>query len=165
MSQAFGFTNFILCYFIPMIILAYVYIKIFGAARQNTVHTKQSLIRSISRDGTTLESMLQSRRSLAEYQVSTHRDRMTANEKKRLMTSFKKRAQMCTRMILYKEETRAARIIAFILVMFLVCWTPYYLVTLINLFYHDKFVLVSIRCSGIVLLLYQTLDRVCRTYR
>ena len=121
----------VIVYFIPFIIITVTYVRIFTAARGNSVRTRRNSVSSLRRSSVTSvygKNVL----SPSPRKISLSPSPSIRSTGQHLLTSFSNlRSSMKTKishasaLLLYKEETRAARVTVLIVLVVALCWGPY----------------------------------------
>ena len=129
-------TVVLLVYLVPFLIITVTYVKIFSAAKGNSVRTRRNSISSMRRGSLTSiygrNVLIPSppKCSLSRSpSIRSYGEHLLTNLST-LHTSMKSRLSNASALVLYREETRAARVTVVIILLVTVCWGPY-LVSLI----------------------------------
>ena len=121
----------IIVYFIPFIIITVTYVRIFTAARGNSVRTRRNSISSLRRSSVT---SVYGRNALTPtpQKCSLSRSPSIRSTGQQLLTNFstlsssmKSKISHASAVLLYKEETRAARVTVLVVLVVALCWGPY----------------------------------------
>ncbi|XP_064097375.1 5-hydroxytryptamine receptor 5B-like isoform X2 [Macrobrachium nipponense] len=110
--------NMVLSFVIPTHALIWFYVKIYHAAHKNSERTRRN-----SLCGATLDAVAPSR--------APSRTPSTRSTSSQIVTNLRHRISNAS-LFLHKEESRAAKISVVVIVLFFVCWLPYYAVALFH---------------------------------
>ncbi|XP_066972292.1 5-hydroxytryptamine receptor 5B-like isoform X1 [Macrobrachium rosenbergii] len=110
--------NMVLSFVIPMHALIWFYVKIYHAAHKNSERTRRN-----SLCGATLDAVAPSR--------APSRTPSTRSTSSQIVTNLRHRISNAS-LFLHKEESRAAKISVVVIVLFFICWLPYYAVALFH---------------------------------
>ena len=120
-------TVVLIVYCVPFLIIIVTYVRIFSAARGNSVRTRRNSISSVRRSSVT---SIQGHNVLfpSPPKCSLSRSPSTRSYGEHLLTNLstmKSRLSNASALVLYREETRAARVTVLIILLVTVCWGPY----------------------------------------
>ncbi|XP_042226652.1 probable G-protein coupled receptor No18 isoform X2 [Homarus americanus] len=110
--------NMAVSFMVPMILLIWIYIRIYHAAHKNSERTRRN-----SLCGATLDAVTPSR--------APSRTPSTRSTSSQIVTTLRYRISNAS-LFLHKEESRAAKISVVVIVLFFICWLPYYSATLLH---------------------------------
>lgn len=113
----------VIVYFIPFTVITVTYVRIFTAARGNSIRTRRNSVSSLRR--TSVSSM--HRQAILSPNLRTPHStsqQILANFSN-LTSSMKSKLSHASTLLLYKEETRAARVTILIVLVVALCWGPY----------------------------------------
>lgn len=110
--------NMVVSFAVPMILLIWIYMRIYHAAHKNSERTRRN-----SLCGATLDAVTPSRQP--------SRTPSTRSTSSQIVTNLRHRISNAS-LFLHKEESRAAKISVVVIVLFFVCWLPYYAATLLH---------------------------------
>ena len=121
----------VIVYFIPFIIITVTYVRIFTAARGNSVRTRRNSVSSLRRSSVT-SAYGKNVLTPSPRKCSLSRSPSIRSTGQQLLTNFSTlRSSMKTKLsnasalLLYKEETRAARVTVLVVLVVALCWGPY----------------------------------------
>ena len=124
-------TVVVIIFFIPFLIITVTYVRIFTAARGNSVRTRRNSISSVRRSSVTSmygKNVL----SPSPQKCSLSRSPSIRSTGQQLLTNFstlhssmKSKISHASAVLLYKEENRAARVTVLIVLLVALCWGPY----------------------------------------
>ena len=121
----------VIVYFIPFTIITVTYVRIFTAARGNSVRTRRNSVSSLRRVSV---SSMQGKNVLSPSNMncSISRSPSLHSTSQQLRTNFstltssmKSKLSHASALLLYKDETRAARVTVMIVLVVALCWGPY----------------------------------------
>jgi len=122
----------LLVYCIPITIITITYVRIFTAARGNSVRTRRNSASSLRRTSVTSfqgRSVLNPANTTEYSLVRSPSVRSTGQQLlsnfSTLRSSMKSKLSHASALLLYREETRAARVTVLIVLVVALCWGPY----------------------------------------
>ncbi|KAK7068374.1 hypothetical protein SK128_024191 [Halocaridina rubra] len=104
--------NMVVSFVVPMHLLIWIYVRIYHAAHKNSERTRRN-----SLCGATLDAVTPSR--------APSRTPSTRSTSSQIVSTLRHRISNAS-LFLHKEESRAAKISVVVIVLFFVCWLPYY---------------------------------------
>ncbi|XP_053652915.1 probable G-protein coupled receptor No18 isoform X2 [Cherax quadricarinatus] len=110
--------NMVVSFTVPMMLLVWIYIRIYHAAHKNSERTRRNSLCGITLDAVTA----------ARGPSRTPSTRSTSSQ---IVTNLRHRISNAS-LFLHKEESRAAKISVVVIVLFFACWLPYYAAALLH---------------------------------
>ncbi|XP_045121072.1 adenosine receptor A2a-like isoform X1 [Portunus trituberculatus] len=110
--------NLVLCFAVPVVLLVWIYTRIYLAAQQNSERTRRN-----SLCGSTLDAVTPSR--------GPSRTPSTRSTSSQIVSSLRHRISNAS-LFLHKEESRAAKISVVVIVLVFVCWLPFHAAALLH---------------------------------
>ncbi|XP_069170931.1 probable G-protein coupled receptor No18 isoform X1 [Procambarus clarkii] len=116
--SCFVLANMVVSFVVPMVLLTWIYVRIYHAAHQNSERTRRN-----SLCGSSLDAVAPSR--------APSRTPSTRSTSSQIVTNLRYRISNAS-LFLHKEESRAAKISVVVIVLFFACWLPYYAAALLH---------------------------------